>query len=272
LVNCFYNSTHLQRVDQMTRKIFLRIIFLILIGLGISIWLNRPPYFATNFPMHGLAIRSVYQASSNYDLTDICSPLGEPGGYLLVSGSINMRSIIGERQVFFQTNTTSNQVFLEYDPGQNSILQFGVADQSGTPQFVQLGRIKKVGLLNFVFLMRQDGLIQVFGNGTVDLPKQLIMGSIGSHQTINTAINCSNFRLNGGNGSMGTDGEVQVRVSSGATYEDGLKLFNQYELDFQNELPGTSFKWPLYAGILLLVVDTPYMILKMVKRFRSRAK
>jgi hypothetical protein len=256
----------------MKKRVYLTIVCLMLIGIGVLNWLNRPTYLANSFPTHGLMIQSAYRPSSIYDLTDICSSHQEPNGYLLLSGSIKLRSLIGERQVFFQSNSMSNRLFVEYDPGQNSILQFGVADENGTPQFVRLGRIKKVGPLNFVFLMRQDGAIQVFGNGTVDLPKQLIMGSIGSHQTNNSAINCSNFRLNGGNGSLGTDGEVQVRVSSGATYEDGLKLFNQYKYDFQNELPRTSYKWPLYAGILLLVVDAPYMILKMVKRFRSRAK
>jgi len=256
----------------MTTRIYSRIVFLIVIGVGISIWLNRPPYFATNLPMHGLAIRSAYQPSSNYDLTDICLRLSEPSGYLLVSGSINIRSIIGERQVFFQTNTTTNRLFFEYDPGQNSILQFGIANENGAPQFIHLGRIKKAGSLNFALLMRQDGAIQVFGNGIVDLPNLLTLGSSGSHQTNSTTIDCSNFRLNVGNGLQGTDGDVQVQVSSGASYEDGLKLFDEYKLEYRNSLPDTKYKWPLYIGILLWVVDSPSIILKLLKKFRPRVR
>jgi hypothetical protein len=256
----------------MTRKIFLRIIFLILIGVGISIWLNRATYLASNFPTHGLVIRSVYQPSSNYDLTDVCSLHREPGGYLLISGSIKLRSIIGERQVFFQTNTTSNQVFLEYDPGQNSILQFGITDETGAPQFIHLGLIKKAGPLNFALLMRQDGAIQVLGNGIVDLPNLLTLGSSGSYQTNNTTIDCSNFRLNAGSGLNGTDGDVEVQVSSGTAYEEGLKLFDEYKLEYRNSLPETKYKWPLYIGILLWVVDSPSIILKLLKKFRPRVR
>jgi hypothetical protein len=183
-----------------------------------------------------------------------------------------MRSIIGERQVFFQTNAIKKRLFLEYDPGQNSVLQFGVADEAGTPQIIHLGEIKKVGSLSFVFLIRHDGLIQVFGAGTVDLPRQLIMGGIGSHQTVNTGIDCSNFRLNVGSGSKGTDGDVVVQVSSGAAYEEGLKLFDEYKLEYRNSLPETKYKWPLYIGILLWVVDSPSIILKLLKKFRPRVR
>jgi hypothetical protein len=217
-------------------------------------------------------IKSSFQPSSNYDLTDICSLHPEPDGYLLLTGSIKLQSIIGERQVFFQTNTTSNQVFLEYDPGQNSILQFGITDETGTPQFIYLGRIKKAGPLNFALLMRQDGAIQVLGNGIVELPDQFTLGSSGSHQSKNTTIDCSNFRLNVGSGLKGTDGDVQVQVSSGASYEDGLKLFDEYKLEYRNSLPETKYKWPLYIGILLLVVDSPSISLKLLKRFRPRLK
>jgi hypothetical protein len=191
---------------------------------------------------------------------------------LLISGSIKLRSIIGERQVFFQTNTTSNQVFLEYDPGQNSILQFGITDETGAPQFIHLGLIKKAGSLNFALLMRQDGAIQVLGNGIVDLPNLLTLGSSGSYQTNSTTIDCSNFRLNAGSGLNGTDGDVEVQVSSGTAYEEGLKLFDEYKLEYRNSLPETKYKWPLYIGILLWVVDSPSIILKLLKKFRPRVR
>jgi hypothetical protein len=217
-------------------------------------------------------IKSAYQPSSIYDLTDICSAQQESDGYLLLSASIKLRSLIGERQVFLQSSTTSNRLFLEYDPGQNSVLQFGITDESGVPQFIRLGQIKKVGSLSFLLLMRQDGVIQVLANGVVDLPEQLTVGNYGSHQTNTTTIDCSSFRLNFGSGLLGTDGDVEVQVSSGNSYEDGLKLFNDYKLDHQNNLPSTKYKWPLYAGVLLWVVDTPSIIFKVLKRFRSGVK
>ena len=256
----------------MTRKFFPKVVVLLLISLGFSIWLNRPVYRATNFPMHGLAFKSVYQPSSNYDLTDICSLSQEPNGYLLVSGSVKIRSIIGERQAFFETNTTSNRLFLEYDPGQNSVLQFGITDETGVPQFIRLGRIKKSGLLHFAFLMRQDGAIQVLGNGIVELPEQLTVGNSHSHQTNSAVIDCSNFRLNIGSGLVGTDGDVRVQISSGTSYENGLKLFNEYKLDYQKNLPVTNYKWPLYMGILLGVIDSHSVFLRIMKRLRPKVE
>jgi hypothetical protein len=71
---------------------------------------------------------------------------------------------------------------------------------------------------------------------------------------------------------MSTDGKVRVRVSSGATYEDGLKLFDEYKLEYRNSLPETKYKWLLYIGILLWVVDSPSIILKLLKKFRPRVR
>jgi hypothetical protein len=233
---------------------------MLLVITGLSMWLHRPAYVSNAFPEHGLMIRSIYKPSNIYNLTDVCSPLRRTSGYLLISGSIDMRSRDGQRQVFFQSNTDLRSLFLEYQPKDISI-NFGIIDQYGDTQYINLGLLKKNGLFNFVFLINHDGTIKIFGNGVVDIPRQLRVESIDTHLT-NATITCNHFRLNGVDRFLGTDGDVQVQISAGATYQDGLKLFEDYKSDYKNHLPDTSFKWPLYMGIFLWIIKFPNLIRK----------
>ena len=244
----------------MKKISFTRVIYMLLVITGLSMWLNRPAYVSNAFPEHGLMIRSIYKPSNIYNLTDVCSPLRRTSGYLLISGSIDMRSRDGQRQVFFQSNTDLRSLFLEYQPKDISI-NFGIIDQYGDTQYINLGLLKKNGLFNFVFLINHDGTIKIFGNGVIDIPRQLRVESIDTHLT-NATITCNHFRLNGVDRFLGTDGDVRVQISSGATYKDGLKVFEEYKSDYKNHLPDASYKWPLYAGILLWIIKVPNLIRK----------
>jgi hypothetical protein len=244
----------------MKKISFMRIIYVLFVITGLSMWLNRPAYVSNAFPEHGLMIRSIYKPSNIYNLADVCFPLRRTSGYLLISGSIDMRSRYGQRQVFFQSNTDLRSLFLEYQP-KNISINFGITDQYGDTQEINLGLLKKSGLFNFVFLINHDGTIKIFGNGVVDIPRQLRVESIDTHLT-DARITCDHFRLNGSDRFLGTDGDVRVHISSGATYKDGLKLFEEYKSDYKNQLPDASYKWPLYAGILLWMIKVPNLIRK----------
>ena len=224
-----------------------------LITLGFLMWLSRPPYLAASPPKHGQTFQSSYQPSQAYDLTAACSSLSKQNGYLLITGLIDMRSIIGERQIFFQTNNDVNRLFLEYDPGQRSVLQFGVAVNQDLTEYRTLGELKKVGPFIFAILISHDGSIEMRGTGAAKMPHKLKVGNVENGNTSATSINCSNFRLNAGNGIEGTDGIVRLSISGGTNYENGLQVINAYKHDYQDHLPSTLYKWPLYGGILLSI-------------------
>jgi len=76
-----------------------------------------------------------------------------------------MGTITGDRQAFFQTANSESRLFLEYDPGQQSVLQFGIANPDESVQLIKLGNLKRTGSFLFTFIMTNDGTIDLWVAG-----------------------------------------------------------------------------------------------------------
>ena len=120
-------------------------------------------------------------------------------------------------------------------------------------EYRTLGELKKDGPFVFTILISHDGSIEMFSTGAAKMPRKIFVGNAKSEKTSATSINCSNFRLNAGNGIEGTDGIVQLSISGGTNYKNGLQVIDAYKHDYQDHLPSTLYKWPLYGGILLSI-------------------
>ena len=74
----------------------------------------------------------------------------------------------------------------------------------------------------------------------------------------NLSIDCSNFRIAAANGSEGIEGTMSVSFSSGLDAQQAEELIEEYVSSYNKSLPSTLYKWPLYAGVLLLVIGNPW--------------
>jgi hypothetical protein len=50
---------------------------------------------------------------------------------------------------------------------------------------------------------------------------------------------------------------MTVSISAGTDEADDERLVNEYGTLYKESLPSTLYKWPLYTGILLLVIGNP---------------
>jgi hypothetical protein len=69
---------------------------------------------------------------------------------------------------------------------------------------------------------------------------------------------CSNFRIAAANGSEGINGTMTVSISAGPNAQQAEELIEEYVSLYNKSLPSTLYKWPLYAGVLLLVIGNPW--------------
>ena len=219
---------------------------LLLILGGIVAWSIRPDYVMANFPSHGDSF--IYQAEviEIGGRDDICATLSQPDGYILLSGVIDIASLSGQ-QGFFQSADDEDGIFFEYDPGENSLIRLGVHLADGTTARVRFDSLRRIGEFGFVILIQNSGDIRMIGNGT-DITTNA--GSL--------APQCSNWRIGSANGSVQFNGTITMSVSSGTGTSESNTLIDQYKRDYADSLPSTMYKWPLYSGILLIVIGNPW--------------
>ena len=225
----------------------------LLIACGLSMWLVRPAYNFPALPKHGstfTADRSPYTVGS---LDRHCTHL-KTAGYLLITGRIDMGTITGDRQAFFQTANSGSRLFLEYDPGQQSVLQFGIANPDESVQLIKLGNLKRTGSFLFAFIMTNDGTIDLWVAGAAIQTRNIVPLTV---RASNPLISCNNVRLNAANGLERSDGVVKISISGGNSVSYGMQDFKDLQITYESSLPNNNYQWPLYLGVALLFLKFP---------------
>ena len=225
----------------------------LLIACGLSMWLVRPAYSFPALLVHG----STYTADkSPYTVGNLdrhCTHL-KTAGYLLITGRIDMGTITGDRQAFFQTANSDSRLFLEYDPGQQSVLQFGIANPDESVQLIKLGNIKRTGSFLFAFIMTNDGTIDLWVAGAAIQTRNIVPLTV---RASNPLISCNNVRLNAANGLERSDGVVKISISGGNSVSYGMQDFKDLQITYESSLPNNNYQWPLYLGVALLFLKFP---------------
>ena len=219
---------------------------LLLVVTGLFMWYTRPAFVRAEFPDHGQTFESAGKPVNIGDRGDLCSYLEEENGYLFISGTVSLATT-GSAQGFFQTSDGESGLFFEYDPGEDSLLRFGLHQSDGSIIRVKYRNLRKTGVFNFSILVRHDGVLRMVGDDT----------DIGS-KVGKLSIDCSNFRISAANGSEGIDGTITVSFSAGPNAQQAEELIDDYVSVYRDALPSTLYKWPLYLGVMLLVIGNPW--------------
>jgi len=219
---------------------------LLLIITGLILWYSRPAFVRAEFPDHGETFESTGEPVEIGDRRGLCNLLQEENGYLLISGSVSLDTI-DMAQRFFQTSDGESGVFFEYDPGENSLLRFGLHQSDENVARVKYRNLQSSGLFNFSILIKSDGTLRMVGDDIDEYTK-----------VENLSINCSNFRIAAEGESGGITGTMTVSFSSGSNALEAEELVDGYVSSYRNSLPSTLYKWPFYAGVLLLIIGNPW--------------
>ena len=225
----------------------------LLIACGLSMWLVRPAYNFPALPIHGSTYTAVKSPYTVGNLDRHCNHL-RTSGYLLITGRIDMGTITGDRQAFFQTANSESRLFLEYDPGQQSVLQFGIANPDESIQLIKLGNLKRTGSFLFTFIMTNDGTIDLWVAGAAIQNGSIVPLTV---RASNPLISCNNVRLNAANGLERSDGVVKISISGGNSVSSGMRDFKEVQNLYESSLPNNNYQWPLYLGVALLFIKLP---------------
>jgi hypothetical protein len=219
---------------------------LLLVVAGLIMWYTRPAFMRVDFPEHGETFESDGDPVNIGDRGDLCSSLNEENGYLFISGTVSLATT-GAAQGFFQTSDGETGLFFEYDPGEDSLLRFGLHQSDGKIDRVKYRNLRESGAFNFSILVRSDGTLRMVGDDTDE-----------SSKVEKPLVDCSNFRIAAANGSEGINGTMTVSFSAGPNSQQAEELIEDYVSSYNKSLPSTLYKWPLYAGVLLLVIGNPW--------------
>ncbi len=225
------------------------------VSVGLVIWQIRTEYVSVKPPSFGE--KYTFDGSNN-DLgvrDDLCARLSEPNGYLLLSGTINMQSI-DTAQGFFQSADGENGLFFEFDPGEDSLVRFGVRLADETIARLKFKNLRNTGEFSFLLLVDQSGRIRLVGDGTDET------STIGE-----LSVSCDNWQIGSANGSVDFDGQMTMSISTGASVQDANQSLDKYLNDYNSNLPNTTYKWPLYTGLLVLALGNPFRFLR--KRIKN---
>jgi hypothetical protein len=214
--------------------------FLILVGL--FAWIQRPPYVQPSIPSHGRSFNSEKSLVEIGDLSEICAPLSQESGYLLISGQIDAR-VQNTPAGYFQTADLETGLFFELDPGEDSLIRLGLRSSDGTTQRLKFDNLRRDGSFNFGFLLTANGDLRMVGDGKnllTELPE--------------LDIACNNFRIGAANGNLAGDTNIRFSISSGTNSSEVESFLTDYNMSYTNSLPSELYKWPLYIGSLLLLL------------------
>ena len=184
----------------------------------------------------------------------MCNALNEPTGYLFISGSIDLTKI-GLDQGFFQTADEENGIYLDIDGGGQ--VRLGIHLQDGSTGQVLFRHKYRTGLFNYAILIGADSSIRIVGDQN-DIQVQL--------SDIEPA--CSNVRIGAGNETEAVEAQVIANISSGSNFGMANAELDSYVSILVNNQNSSTYKLPLYAGILILMLLRPIRILITSRRQR----
>ena len=221
-------------------------IAIICILAGIVLFLLRPDFLVVQFPEHGVSNSLDTGVIGLGERLDLCAPLAEHDGYVLISGVIQMDSL-AEPQGFFQSADNEDGYFLEYDPGENRLVRLGIRLADGTIARIKLVNLRNVGDFGFTLLLGGDGSVRVSTGGA---DETTLVGEL--------APSCTNWKIGSANGNPDFKSGLALEISSGMNKQVADELLSKYVSLYSDSLPSTLYKWPLYAGVLLLVIGNPW--------------
>jgi hypothetical protein len=240
------------RLSKITTVFYALAIMLIVIGL--FSWFRLPDPSVILFPSHGGAFSTNKGVVEVGPRPDLCNALDEPTGYLLISGSIDLTKI-GLDQGFFQTADEENGIYLDIDGGGQ--VRLGIHLQDGSTGQVLFRHKYRTGLFNYAILIGADGSIRIVGDQN-DIQVQL--------KDIEPT--CSNVRIGAGNETEAVEAQVIANISTGKNLEIANTELDSYVSILVNNQNSSTYKLPLYAGILILMLLRPIRILITSRRQR----
>ena len=240
------------RLSKITSILYSLSIMLIVIGL--LSWFRLPEPSVILYPSHGEAFRAYNDVVEVGPRSDLCSALNESSGYLLISGSIDLTKI-GLDQGFFQTADEENGIYLDIDGGGQ--VRLGVHLHDGTTGQVMFRHKYRTGLFNYAILIGADGSVRIVGDQN-DIKVQLS----------DIEPSCSNVRIGAGNETEAVEAQIIANVSSGNNLEMASADLDSYVDLLSNNQKASTYKLPLYIGILLLMFLRPVRTLLTSRRKR----
>ena len=240
------------RLSKTTSILYSLSIMLIVIGL--FSWFRLPEPSVILYPSHGEAFKADNGVVEVGPRSDLCSALSQPASYLLISGSVDLTKI-GLDQGFFQTADEENGIYFDIDGGGQ--VRLGVHLNDGTTGQVMFRHKYRTGMFNYVILVGADSSIRIVGDQN-DIQVQL--------SDIEPA--CSNVRIGAGNETEAVEAQVIANISTGKNLEIANTELDSYVSILVNNQNSSTYKLPLYAGILILMLLRPIRILITSRRQR----
>ena len=225
-----------------------------LIVIGLFSWFRLPEPSVILYPSHGEAFKADNGVVEVGPRSDLCSALSQPASYLLISGSVDLTKI-GLDQGFFQTADEENGIYFDIDGGGQ--VRLGVHLNDGTTGQVMFRHKYRTGMFNYAILVGADSSIRIVGDQN-DIQVQL--------SDIEPA--CSNVRIGAGNETEAVEAQVIANISSGSNFGMANAELDSYVSILVNNQNSSTYKLPLYAGILILMLLRPIRILITSRRQR----
>ena len=241
-----------RRLSKLTSVFY--VLSIALIAIGLFSWFRLPDPTVILFPSHGELFTTEKGIAEVGPRPDLCNALDEPTGYLLISGSIDLTKIWLD-QGFFQTADEENGIYLDIDGGGQ--VRLGIHLQDGSTGQVLFRHKYRTGLFNYAILIGADGSIRIVGDQN-DIQVQL--------KDIEPT--CSNVRIGAGNETEAVEAQVIANISSGSNFGMANAELDSYVLILANNQNSSTYKLPLYAGILILMLLRPIRILITSRRHR----
>ena len=228
------------------------VLSIVLIVIGLFSWFRLPDPSVILFPSHGEAFSTNKGVVEVGPRPDLCNALNEPTGYLLISGSIDLTKI-GLDQGFFQTADEENGIYLDIDGGGQ--VRLGIHLQDGSTGQVLFRHKYRTGLFNYAILIGADGSIRIVGDQN-DIQVQL--------KDIEPT--CSNVRIGAGNETEAVEAQVIANISSGSNFGMANGELDSYVSILKSNQNSSTYKLPLYMGILILMFLRPVQTLLLSRR------
>ena len=231
----------LPTLDKIFRKRYYVIVPLLLVSaIG---WTFLRPKSAEPFPPQGDIITNSAGVADLGSKPELCDPLSQPGGYILISGTLQLDEV-GNSQGFLQTDNEEIGISFDLDGS----ARVGIALKDGTTAQIQNFQPTKIGTLDFVIFLKSDGKLLYYENGMKTERKLSPISPT-----------CNAVRVGMGN-EADFGGVISASFRSGTDLSDAEKLVAKYGKQFNTNsvfLYNWS-KFALFAGVLMIVFGNPF--------------
>jgi len=233
-------------LDRLGKRHLVRVtVAALLIAIGLLMWGKVANVQTIMFPAHGESFSNAEGVADVGSRPDLCKPLGNPDGYLFISGSIKLGDFAN--QGLLQTADEETGLFFEMSTGEYNQIRLGIHLKDDTTKRVKFKSQYRYTPFNYAILIAGDGSIRMVGDAR-DVRDEA--GPI--------AISCSSVRIGMGNEQENFTGSITAYFSAGTNIDEINKQLDDYLALTERNVPSTRYQWPLYSGILLLLFGIPF--------------